>query len=89
MNAFTLQEMVTIQLYDPVGTVIESHRWTTLTIVDQEDQPIVSLDSAQGLEMNEDVGRGAIKVKFCSQFGNLSFLCLILLHQINNACLKF
>lgn len=54
--------MVTLQLSDPVGTALEPHRWTTLTIVDEEDQPVVSLASVNGLQMNEDVGRGAIKV---------------------------
>ena len=54
--------MVTLQLSDPVGTVLEPHEWTTLTIVDQDDQPVVSLAESVGLEMSEDIGRGAIKV---------------------------
>ena len=57
--------MLTLQLSNPVGTVLEPHEWTTLAIVDQDDQPVVSLASSSDLQMSEDIGRGSIKVILC------------------------
>lgn len=54
--------MLTLELSDPVGTVVESHQWTTLTITDQDDQAVVALASADPIELDENVGRASIKV---------------------------
>ena len=54
--------MLTLELSDPVGTVVESHQWTTLTITDSDDQAVVSLASDDPIQLTEDVGRASIKV---------------------------
>ena len=54
--------MLTLELSDPVGTVVESHQWTTLTIADSDDQAVVSLASDDPIQLSEDVGGASIKV---------------------------
>jgi len=54
--------MLTLELSNPVGTILESHEWTTLAIVDPDDQPTVALASPGDIEVNENVGRASIKV---------------------------
>lgn len=57
--------MLTLELSEPVGTVLESHEWTTLTITDSDDQASVRLAYDIGIQFRESVGRAAIKVRVC------------------------
>lgn len=58
--------MLSLRLSDPVGASLEPHEWTTLTVLDSDDQPVVSLASSEGIELREDIGRAAIKVNIVS-----------------------
>jgi len=56
------KEMLTLELSEPIGTVLEQHMWATVTITDPEDRPKVSLVSGETIELNENVGRASVPV---------------------------